>query len=89
MSVHVLLLHPKSRGTVKLASPDSAAAPLIDFNYLSHPNDLATLVAGVKRTAGIFDRPTFKRRVKRDLVTAHCRTDDDWAEVIRNNAGTN
>ena len=89
MSVHVLLLHPESRGTVKLASPDFADAPLIDFNYLSHPDDLATFVAGVKRTAGIFATPTFKRRVKRDLVTGDCRTDDDWAEVIRNNAGTN
>jgi len=89
MSVHVLLLHPESRGTVKLASPDFADAPLIDFNYLSHPDDLATFVAGVKRTAGIFATPTFKRRVKRDLVTGDCRTDDDWAEVIRNHAGTN
>ena len=89
MSVHVLLLHPKSRGSVRLASPDFADAPLIDFNYLAHPDDVATLVAGVKRTAGIFATPTFRQRVKRDLVTAHCRTDDDWAEVIRNRAGTN
>jgi choline dehydrogenase-like flavoprotein len=28
------------------------------------------------------------RRIKRDLLTAHCKTDEDWAEFARNRAGT-
>lgn len=89
ISPHVLLLHPKSRGTVKLASPRIEDAPLIDFRYYSDPEDLATHVAGVKRVARIFQTPTFKGRIKADLLTAHCRTDADWADVIRSHVGTN
>jgi len=89
ISPHVLLLHPKSRGTVKLASADFAEAPLIDFCYYSHPDDLATHVAGVKRVARFFETPTFRPLIKRDLVTGHCRTDEDWADVIRSQVGTN
>ena len=89
ISPHVLLLHPKSRGTVKLASPDPDAEPLIDPRYYSDPSDLATHVAGVKRVARIFETSTFRQRIKADLVTAHCRSDDDWADVIRAHVGTN
>jgi choline dehydrogenase-like flavoprotein len=89
ISPHVLLLHPKSRGTVSLASPRFEDDPLIDFRYYSDPEDLATHVAGVKRVARFFQTPTFKDRIKADLRTADCRTDEDWAEVIRAHVGTN
>lgn len=89
ISPHVLLLRPKSRGTVSLASPRHEDAPLIDFHYYEDPADLAAHVAGVKRVAEFFRTPTFRDRIKADLLTAHCRTDDDWAEVIRNHVGTN
>lgn len=90
MSVHVLLLHPESRGTVQLASKDPHAAPRIQFNYLTAPQDLATMVQGLKRVHAIMtETPTFSGRVKRDLRTAHCRTDEDWAEFARQAAGTN
>jgi len=89
ISPHVLLLRPKSRGTVRLASPRFADAPLVDFRYYEDPADLAAHVAGVKRVAQIFQTPTFRDRIKGDLLTAHCRTDDDWADVIRAHVGTN
>ncbi len=90
MSVHVLLLHPDSRGTVRLASRDPQADPLVQFNYFSAPNDLRTMVAGLKRVNAIMMKtPTFGARVRRNLRTAHCRSDDDWAEFARNVAGTN
>jgi len=90
MSVHVLLLHPQSRGTVRLASRDPHAAPLLQFNYLSDPQDLATMVAGLKRVHALMTQtPTFAGRIKRDLRTAHCRSDADWAQFARAAAGTN
>jgi len=89
ISCHVLLLHPKSRGTVALATPDFRDPPLLDLNYLAHPDDLKTIVEGAKRTDAIFKTPTFRRLVKRAMFTEHCRTDDDWAEVVRRRAGTN
>ena len=88
MSVVAILLRPGSRGSVRLASTDPLADPLVDFRYFSHPDDLPTMVAGLRRIAGIMKTPTMSRRIKRDLLTEHCRTDEDWAEFARNRAGT-
>ena len=89
MSVHVLLLNPKSTGTVKLASADYTVDPLVDFRYLSHPDDLPTFIKGIKASAAIMETPTFKTRIKRDLFTAHCNTDAHWEQFVRNSGGTN
>lgn len=42
------MLRPKSRGCIKLRSRNPYEHPLIDPNYLSHPDDVATLVDGMK-----------------------------------------
>jgi len=55
VSCHVAVLRPKSRGRVGLRSANPREAPLIDPNFLVDPEDLATLVAGVKRARGIMD----------------------------------
>ena len=40
------VLRPKSRGTVRLSSSHYDAPPLVDPNYLSHPDDLRLLIKG-------------------------------------------
>ena len=45
---------PKSVGWVKLRSADPAAAPLIDLGFLSDPDDLRVLRAGIRQTREIF-----------------------------------
>ncbi len=57
MSLHVCVLRPKSRGEVRLASPDVGDAPLIDPAFLSHPDDFETLVRGVQIVQRIFAAP--------------------------------
>src|SRR5271165_6450027 len=57
MALHVCGLRPKSRGSVRLASPDIAKAPLIDPNFLSDPEDLETLVRGVEIVQTILAKP--------------------------------
>ncbi len=49
------LLHPKSRGSVKLKSDSIHDPPLIDPGYLTHPDDLKTLIAGAKFVRSIVD----------------------------------
>ena len=39
-------LHPKSRGTIRLKSKDPMEYPIIDPNYLYHPEDVDGLVRG-------------------------------------------
>ena len=43
-----VLLHPMSRGYVKLKSKDPTVPPIIQPNYLAHPRDMKTLIEGMK-----------------------------------------
>ena len=56
-SVHTCVLRPKSRGTVRLASPDMRDAPLIDPRFLTVREDLDTLAAGVSLALRILQQP--------------------------------
>ncbi|XP_050690766.1 glucose dehydrogenase [FAD, quinone]-like isoform X1 [Eriocheir sinensis] len=47
-SIRPILLHPKSRGSLTLRSRDLRDPPVVDLAYLSHPDDVATLVDGIK-----------------------------------------
>ena len=49
LTVGAILLRPRSRGTIRLASADPAAKPLIDPRYLSDPEgvDEQTMLAGL------------------------------------------
>jgi len=48
-SLHACVLRPESKGTIRLASKDPNAHPLIDANYLAERRDLDTLIEGVKK----------------------------------------
>ncbi|MCP8938261.1 GMC family oxidoreductase N-terminal domain-containing protein [Alsobacter sp. SYSU M60028] len=48
VTLNTAFLRPRSRGTVRLASADPAAAPLIDPNYWEDPYDRATALAGLR-----------------------------------------
>jgi choline dehydrogenase-like flavoprotein len=48
VTVNSAFVRPRSRGTVRLASADPAAMPLIDPNYWSDPYDRAISLAGLK-----------------------------------------
>jgi len=56
-SVHVCLLHPHSRGSVRLASPDPQKPPLIDPAFLSDPRDLASMVSGLRQVRSLLASP--------------------------------
>jgi len=54
-SCHLTLLRPKSRGTVRLASADPLAAPLIDPRFFSAEEDLDVLMRGADIQRAILD----------------------------------
>ncbi|HUG60813.1 MAG TPA: GMC oxidoreductase, partial [Methylomirabilota bacterium] len=53
-------MRPKARGSVRLASADPAASPLIDPNFLGHPDDLAITMGGLKLAREILRQPALK-----------------------------
>lgn len=67
MTLHVCDLLPASRGTITLTSPDPLAHPKIDSNYLSAPEDVETLLAGLKRARQVMQAPALARHIKAEL----------------------
>nr|XP_022334600.1 uncharacterized protein LOC111131397 [Crassostrea virginica]XP_022334601.1 uncharacterized protein LOC111131397 [Crassostrea virginica]XP_022334602.1 uncharacterized protein LOC111131397 [Crassostrea virginica]XP_022334603.1 uncharacterized protein LOC111131397 [Crassostrea virginica]XP_022334604.1 uncharacterized protein LOC111131397 [Crassostrea virginica]XP_022334605.1 uncharacterized protein LOC111131397 [Crassostrea virginica] len=56
-----ILLHPKSRGTIRLRSRDPFDQPIIDPNYLDHPDDAETLLTGIREVLSLGDTVPFKK----------------------------
>lgn len=56
----VTVLNPKSRGTIKLRSKNPEDAPIIDPNYLAEPEDVETLIKGIREFMRFLDTKNFK-----------------------------
>ena len=54
-----VVLHPKSRGRLELASRDPKAHPKFSANFFSEPDDLATLRTGIRLIREIVEQPSF------------------------------
>ncbi len=87
-SLHVCVLRPKSRGTVRLASPDPKQAPLIDPAFLQDDEDLEVLLKGVKLAERILQSPVFDNVRGRRLYTHANMSDDEWRAEIKTRADT-
>jgi choline dehydrogenase-like flavoprotein len=89
-SLHACALRPRSRGRVRLASPDMRDAPQIDPGFFSDLEDLETLARGFKAMRRILDAPAFAPFRGAELYTAGLRDDDDLGirEAIRERADT-
>ena len=48
LTIMPTLIYPKSRGTLRLASADPSAAPVIDPGYLTDPDDTRLLLEGME-----------------------------------------
>jgi choline dehydrogenase-like flavoprotein len=87
-SCHACVLRPESRGTVRLQSPDAAAAPLIDPNFLSDPRDMAVLKAGVRAMYRILDTPPLADYKGRDRYPIDLSDEVALEALIRARADT-
>ncbi|NNG73407.1 alanine-phosphoribitol ligase [Rhizobium laguerreae] len=82
-------LHPRSRGTVRLSSSDSAAAPLIDPNYWSDPHDRTMSLEGLKIAREIMQQAALKPYVMAErLPGPKVMTDDQLFDYGCANAKT-
>ncbi|MDH7790320.1 GMC family oxidoreductase [Ochrobactrum sp. AN78] len=82
-------LHPRSRGNVRLASSDPAAAPLIDPNYWSDPHDRKMSLEGLKIAREIMSQDALKPYVMAErLPGSKVVSDDDLFDYACANAKT-
>jgi choline dehydrogenase-like flavoprotein len=61
-------LHPRSRGTVRLASADPRAAPLIDPNYWDDPYDREMSLRGLEMAREIMGQPALRPFLAREVL---------------------
>lgn len=67
MTVFATLIYPKSRGTLRLASADPTASPLIDYGYLTDDADLELLVEGTNMIREIMAHDAFAGSVLEEI----------------------
>jgi choline dehydrogenase len=60
-AIEVVLLRPRSRGTVRLRSAEAGDAPIIELPNLSHASDAERLAEGYRRALEVANRPEVRR----------------------------
>ena len=80
---------PESRGWLRIGSPDPAAPPAIQPNYLSTQADRGTLIAGLRIARGIFQTAAMQKSVSEEFLPGSAaQSDEDFLDHIRQTAGT-
>jgi choline dehydrogenase len=80
---------PKSRGQIRLASPDMHTPPLIDPCYLSHPEDITVAVRGARLVRRLSETPVLQQAIKRAVGPDLAAMDEAaMAEDFRQRAST-
>ena len=88
-AIHVDQLRPRSRGQVILKSGNPLEKPLMTFNYLQDPKDLAEMVGGFKKARELISQPAFDEFRGVELIPGpHVKSDADIVQFIRGAAET-
>lgn len=82
-------MRPRSRGTVRLASNDPNAAPLIDPNYWSDPYDREMSLRGLRMARDIMNQTALKKFIQSEhLPGADKSSDQELVDYACNHAKT-
>lgn len=90
VTVQPNLLECKSRGEIKLRSRNPADLPVFKGNYLVDPEDMATLLRGVRFARRILKSPSLAKLVAEEILPGEGTPDEDapLQEHIRATAKT-
>ena len=82
-------MRPESRGQVHIVSDDGSLAPAIAPQYLSHPLDRQTVVAGLRIGRELAKQPSLARYVVAETVPGtQSDSDDALLQYARDNGST-
>ena len=83
----VILLHPESRGWVKLRSAIPSDKPLIFNDYFSTPKDMQTMREGIRRTREVYRSKPFEGITQTELFPGEdIQTDQELDAYTRKTA---
>lgn len=80
-TVNSTFLRPESRGTIKLASSDPAAEPLIDPQYLSAPRDREMALVQVRTIREVLRQPEIQQFIAQERLPGVSAVSDE--EIMR------
>ena len=87
--ISIVLLYPKSRGRITLASADPLAPPVIDPNLMADERDFGPMVRGMKLARRILEQQPFARYRGVEIQPGpQVTADADLEAYIRATAGT-
>lgn len=96
VGVHPVVLHPKSRGYLKLKSNNPRDPPLMYANYLTAPEDIATLIDAIKMILRLGETNVLKNQWGFQLDTTPVEScigagafgsDSYWECAVRHSTG--
>ena len=82
------LVAPKSRGTVKLKSSNPTDRPVVDMQFLSHPDDVAALARSIEIARSIAHSSAMKDFVVREVAPGKDLEGEELTRFIRDGATT-
>ena len=83
-AISPVCLYPKSRGTLRLASPDPIAAPVIDPHLLEEPGDILPLIRALKIARRAFATEAFAEYDGTEVAPGpECQSDEQFDKYIR------
>jgi choline dehydrogenase-like flavoprotein len=89
VTLNSAFLRPRSRGTVRLASADPKAAPLIDPNYWADPYDRECSIKGLKLAREILRQPALKPFVMAERMPGdNLKTDGELTQYAYHSCKT-
>ena len=82
------LVTPKSRGTMRLRSANPADRPIVDMQFLSHPDDVASLARSIEIARSVASSVAMKPFVVREVAPGADLKGEELANFIRDGATT-
>jgi choline dehydrogenase len=82
------MVTPKSRGTVKLKSSKPSDRPIVDMQFLSHPDDVKALSNSIEIARSIANSKAMKDFVVREVAPGKKLEGEELANFVRDGATT-
>ncbi|HVJ41148.1 MAG TPA: GMC family oxidoreductase N-terminal domain-containing protein [Dongiaceae bacterium] len=81
------LAQPKSRGEIRLRSSDPADNPILDMKFLSHPDDMETILQGMKFARELGASAIFEENGFVEVLPGNL-SDEEMRQFVRDVADT-